>query len=141
MPGHPGGKCFNFSISEHSNEMKIEFEKLHHVQLCVPFGVVDRARAFYCDILGLKEIPKPAPSVGKGGFWVQIADVELHIGVENVPGVSKRHPAFIVKDLEAARAYLVGIGLRIQEDSAIPGRKRFSFFDPWNNRIELMQFD
>lgn len=121
--------------------MKIEFEKLHHVQLCVPFGVSDRAKAFYCDILGLKEIPKPSSGVGKGGFWVEVGDIELHIGMESTPGVSKRHPAFIVKDLDEARNFLTAVGVRMQEDNPIPGRKRFSFFDPWNNRIELMAFD
>ena len=121
--------------------MSIQFEKLHHVQVCVPFGASDRAKAFYCHILGLEEVPKPAAAVGKGGFWVKVADIELHIGVEANTGGSKRHPAFVVKDLEAARNYLTKVGVRIQEDSAIPGRQRFSFFDPWNNRIELMQFD
>ncbi|MEM0998454.1 MAG: VOC family protein [Bacteroidota bacterium] len=121
--------------------MSIQFEKLHHVQVCVPFGSTDRAKAFYCHILGLQEIPKPASAVGKGGFWVKMADIELHIGVEASPGGSKRHPAFIVKDLEGARTYLTKIGVPIQEETPIPGRKRFSFFDPWKNRIELMQFD
>ena len=129
------------SINERTVDMSIQFEKLHHVQVCVPFGAADRAKAFYCHILGLEEIDKPSGLVSKGGFWVKIADIELHIGVEPNTGGSKRHPAFIVKDLEGARSYLTKVGVRIQEDSAIPGRQRFSFFDPWNNRIELMQYD
>ncbi len=32
---------------------------LHHVQVAIPIGEEDRARAFYGGVLGLVEIPKP----------------------------------------------------------------------------------
>lgn len=41
-------------------KMQIAFKKLNHIQLCIPKNKEKEARAFYCDILGLKEIEKPA---------------------------------------------------------------------------------
>ncbi len=35
---------------------------LDYVQLAMPPGEEDRARAFYRDVLGLAEVPKPARS-------------------------------------------------------------------------------
>lgn len=33
---------------------------IHHVQITIPTGEEARARAFYCDLLGLEEMEKPA---------------------------------------------------------------------------------
>lgn len=35
----------------------------------MPVGGDDQARAFFADLLGLTEIPKPTPSLGGGGCW------------------------------------------------------------------------
>lgn len=119
--------------------MKPEFLRLDHVQLCIPIGKEAEARHFYCNMLGLTEIEKPAPLLANGGFWLQIADIQLHIGVEQETGKSKRHPAFEVKDLEQIRLYLVERGVKIKEDIPIDGVHRFSIFDPFGNRIELLE--
>jgi len=39
--------------------MKINFQKLDHIQICVPRAKEKEARAFYIDFLQLQEIPKP----------------------------------------------------------------------------------
>ena len=83
--------------------MKPEFLRLDHLQLCIPTGKEAEARTFYCDILGLTEIEKPESLRSNGGFWLQIADIQLHIGVENVTETSRRHPAFEVKNLPEIR--------------------------------------
>lgn len=122
--------------------MNIHFRRLHHVQLCIPQGEEEQARKFYGGILGLEEIPKPASLIANGGMWYKIGDIELHIGVEamNVER-SKRHPAFEVENLEQIRAYLQQQGVKTKDDIEIPGVKRFSFFDPFGNRIELLEVD
>ncbi|MFL6229425.1 MAG: VOC family protein [Pyrinomonadaceae bacterium] len=119
--------------------MKINIKRLDHVQLCVPLDGEARAREFYAELLGLKEIEKPLPLRARGGMWFEIADVQLHIGVEDAQAVSKRHPAFEVEDVEAIRKYLEAHGVRTRDEPDIEGVKRFSFFDPFDNRIEFLE--
>ena len=38
---------------------------IHHVQITIPPGAEDQARAFYCGVLGLREIEKPASLAGR----------------------------------------------------------------------------
>ncbi|QXV66774.1 VOC family protein [Mucilaginibacter sp. 21P] len=118
----------------------ITIERLDHIQVCIPIGAEDQARQFYTGILGFKEISKPEALIPNGGLWYQVANIQLHIGVENEINHSKRHPAFQVKNLEEARKHLVENGVRIKEDIAIPGMDRFSFFDPFDNRFEFLQY-
>ena len=42
---------------------------LHHVQIAVPAGSEQALRAFYGDVLGMVEMPKPAPLTARGGAW------------------------------------------------------------------------
>jgi catechol 2,3-dioxygenase-like lactoylglutathione lyase family enzyme len=119
--------------------MKVRIKKLDHVQICIPFGDEEKARQFYTEVLGLEEIEKPDALKPSGGLWFQIADIQLHIGVEDVQGKSKRHPAFEVEDLDEVRAHLVKHRVRVKDETPVPGLKRFSFFDPFDNRIEFME--
>ena len=120
--------------------MKIAFLRIDHVQICIPKGQEAVARQFYCDILQLEEIEKPEYLKKNGGFWLLIGDIQLHIGVEEPHCVSKRHPAFVVADLDGAKAHLLAHEVPIKEDPPIPGYRRFSFYDPFQNRIELLAF-
>ncbi len=119
--------------------MKINFKRLDHVQLCIPPGAEASAREFYAEVLGLAEIEKPAALRERGGLWFEIADVQLHIGVETDQQKSKRHPAFEVEKVESVRAYLEQNGVRTRDEIPIDGTKRFSLFDPFDNRIELLE--
>lgn len=119
--------------------MNIHFKKLDHIQICVPKGAEAKAREFYCNLLGLAEIEKPADLKANGGFWLKIADIQLHIGTENLENQSKRHPAFVVDRLDEVKSYLQKNNIRIKTDNPIPGYRRFSFYDPFNNRIELLE--
>lgn len=117
----------------------IKFKRLDHIQICIPKGQEDKARHFYTNIIGLKEIPKPEQLISNGGLWYRIADIQLHIGTEDDTNKSKRHPAFEVTDLQSAREHLVQHGVTLKEEIQIPGQERCSFIDPFNNRIELLQ--
>ena len=115
----------------------IEIKRIDHVQLCIPKGKEDEARAFYTDIIGLQEIPKPASLMPNGGLWYQLPGAELHLGIE--PEMrTRRHPAFEVTDVAAARNLLED-KVEIVEEPYIPGRTRFAFIDPFGNKIELLQ--
>jgi catechol 2,3-dioxygenase-like lactoylglutathione lyase family enzyme len=119
--------------------MKIQFKRLDHVQVCVPRGTEGEAREFYGGLLGLEEIEKPDVLKKNGGLWYSVADVQLHVGVEDEVAPSKRHPAFEVEDVAGVRAFLEQRGVRTKDEEEITGQRRFSFFDPFGNRIELLE--
>ena len=119
--------------------MKINIKRLDHVQVCVPRGAEAEAREFYGRLLGLEEIEKPEVLRANGGMWYNAADIQLHVGVEDAVSPSKRHPAFEVEDIAGVRDYLEENGVRTKDEPSLPGVRRFSFFDPFGNRIELME--
>jgi len=116
----------------------ISFNRINHIHICAPPERLDEARRFYADVIGLKEIRRPNV-FAEPGHWFAIGDIELHIGVEDPLPVTIRHSAFEVGDLNAARTQLEKHGITINEEPVIPGRVRFSFLDPFGNRMELME--
>ena len=119
--------------------MKIKIKRLDHVQVCIPRGAEGAAREFYGGLLGLEEVEKPEVLRANGGMWYNVADIQLHVGVEDSVAPSKRHPAFEVEKIAEVRAYLERSGVRTKDEPSLPGVSRFSFFDPFGNRIELME--
>lgn len=119
----------------------MKIERINHVQISVPVGSEEEVRRFYCKVLGLEEVPKPDALKGRGGLWLTLGDDMLHFGTETVEdrAASKRHVAFEVTDLEAARRELEKAGVRVIESIPIPGYDRCELRDPFGNRIELMQ--
>ena len=117
----------------------IQFKKLDHIQICIPRDCENEARKFYTEKMGLVEIFKPISLIPNGGLWYQVADIQLHIGIENEVVKSKRHPAFEVFNLMESKEYLLNLGIVIKDEIQIPGQLRFSFYDPFGNRIELLQ--
>ncbi len=115
-------------------------ERLHHVNISVPTDQVAEARAFYCDLLGLRAIPKPESLLAKGGFWLELAGQEIHVSIED--GVdrykTKAHIAFQVADITAWRSRLETAGFTLLEGTVIPGYARFETRDPFGNRLELI---
>ena len=91
------------------------------------------------DVLKLEEVEKPEVLRANGGMWYNVADIQLHVGVEEAVAPSKRHPAFEVEDIAGVRSYLEQNGVRTKDEPQLPGVLRFSFFDPFGNRIELME--
>jgi catechol 2,3-dioxygenase-like lactoylglutathione lyase family enzyme len=115
-------------------------EGLDHVQLAMPAGGEDRARAFYAGILGLAEVPKPADLAARGGCWFEGGGVSIHLGVDaDFRPASKAHPAFLVRDLEATKTHLAAAGVAFAYGKPIDGYERGDIADPFGNRIELMQ--
>ena len=114
---------------------------IDHVQLAMPDGEEEKARAFFINILGFHEIPKPAELAKRGGAWFQSENVQLHIGVEaDFRPARKAHPAFLVDDLDALLAKVHSAGYEIDTTQPpLDGYKRAHVFDPFENRIELMQ--
>jgi catechol 2,3-dioxygenase-like lactoylglutathione lyase family enzyme len=114
---------------------------LHHAQITAPRSDEARARDFYCKLLGLNEVPKPASLKSRGGFWVQVGDRNLHIGVEdNVNrSATKAHIAYEVDDIAAWRRKLAENGIQPLDSIPLEGYERFEFRDPFGNRMEFIQ--
>lgn len=117
-----------------------EWRRIDHVLLTIPPGAESKAREFYGTVLGLSEMPKPESLREHGGLWFRVGDDELHLGVEAGDDRSKRHPAFEVTDVEEMRAHLEAHDVETFDEPPIPGRERFSFRDPFGNRIELLAY-
>lgn len=114
---------------------------LHHVQITVAKRDEAAARHFYLEVLGLPELPKAENLKGRGGFWCQLGDRQLHLGLEeNVDrSATKAHVAYAVDDLNAWRQHLEAHQIKISESIPIPGMDRFECRDPFGNRIEILQ--
>lgn len=114
---------------------------IHHAQITIPKNAEDEARQFYCDVLGLKEIAKPDELAGRGGFWLEVGDRQLHVGTEDLKDrdLTKAHVAYHVDDLENWRRLLSNRGIDIKDGIQIPNMRRFEFRDPFANRIEFIE--
>ena len=120
----------------------MNIQNLHHVQITIPVGQEEAGREFYCGLLGLAEVDKPSSLQSRGGFWLQVGDLQVHVGVEE--GVhrtqTKAHVAYLVDDLVAWRERLKSMGVEVLDNQPpIPGYRRFEFRDPFGNRVELLE--
>jgi catechol 2,3-dioxygenase-like lactoylglutathione lyase family enzyme len=113
---------------------------LDHVQLAIPVGGEDRARSFYTGILGLTEVEKPASMAGRNSMWFVAGPVSLHLGLEPDFHPAKRaHPALVVDDLDEIIAACERAGLSTKPDTSFSNFRRVHIFDPFGNRLELME--
>ena len=115
--------------------------KVQHAQITIPKGSETEAREFYCAFLGLKEIPKPESLQGRGGFWMESGDFQIHVGTEDGfdRSKTKAHIAYEVENLDGWRAKLENRGVKILEGVPIPNYNRFEFRDPFGNRVEFLE--
>jgi catechol 2,3-dioxygenase-like lactoylglutathione lyase family enzyme len=115
------------------------FTKIDHVQLAMPAGEEERARAFYRDLLGMAELPKPRELAKRGGCWFACGEVQIHLGVEkDFRPAKKAHPALRCRDYAALTVRLRGAGIETIADDNNPGVARCYIHDPFGNRIELI---
>jgi len=113
---------------------------IDHVQLAMPKGSEDRARSFYRDVLGMREIPKPEPLAKRGGCWFTSGEAQVHLGIEeDFRPANKAHPALVVEGLDEILAKCEKAGLAKKPDAEIDGRRRVHVFDPFGNRLELIE--
>lgn len=125
----------------HDKQTPMKILSIDHVQIAMPAGEEDKARAFYVEQLGFMEIPKPPDLAKRGGAWFQSGNVQVHLGVEtDFRAARKAHPAFVVEDLDGLITAVQNAGY--ETDTSQPpldGYKRAHVFDPFGNRIELME--
>jgi hypothetical protein len=114
---------------------------LDHVQLAMPRGGEERARAYFGGMLGLSELEKPASLAGRGGAWFLLPDGrQIHLGVEEPFRPSeKAHPAFACATLDELARRLEEGGHQVRWDRALAPRRRFYGGDPFGNRLEFLE--
>lgn len=120
--------------------MSAEVLALDHVQLAMPAGREQEARAFYRDVLGIPEVPKPAHLAARGGCWFERGNLKIHLGVDaNFIPARKAHPALLVRGLDDLKMALRNAGYNLNPDTELEGYDRTYVDDPFGNRIELME--
>ena len=113
---------------------------IDHVQLAIPPGGEGPARAFYGDLLGLPETPKPPELARRGGCWFERDEVKVHCGVEEpFRPARKAHVAFRVDDVAGLADRAREAGFEVVADTAIEDVERVFIFDPFGNRLEFLR--
>lgn len=119
--------------------VNLPFTAIDHVQLAMPVGQEETARKFYAELFGMREIPKPAELLRRGGCWFESGSVQFHLGVEkDFRPAKKAHPALKCADYDGLIAKLQAAGVKVIEPADIPGVRRCHTYDPFGNRIELV---
>ena len=120
--------------------MKPLVRSILHVQVAIPVGGEDKARAFYGELLGLVEVAKPPELAKRGGCWFELPEGtcgQLHLGADpDFRAAKKGHVAFQATGLaelaDAARSQ----EYEVVKDTA-DGTERVYIYDPFGNRLEF----
>jgi catechol 2,3-dioxygenase-like lactoylglutathione lyase family enzyme len=115
---------------------------LSHVNVTVPPNAEAAAKKFYGNVLGLRELPKPAGTRQNLGAWYELGGVQLHLSVEegSANGASDRHVCYVVANIAIAERHLRDSGVEIISDPRpIEGVSRFYVRDPGGNLIEITE--
>lgn len=112
-----------------------------HIQIAMPAGQEAQARTFYGAVLGMDEIEKPAELAKRGGAWFQSGNVVIHMGIEaDFRPARKAHPAMLVDDLDGFLTRCRAQGLEVDTTQPpLDGYRRAHVYDPFGNRVELME--
>jgi len=115
---------------------------LDHLQVCIPPGTEETARAFWSGIIGLEEVPQAPELNSVTGCWFRLGAVGLHIGVQDpfVPS-QKAHPALRISDraaLDVLVARLEAAGHPVEWAEVPVAEARCKVRDPFGNQVELV---
>ena len=121
--------------------MKPLVRAITHVQVAIPVGGEDEARAFYGELLGLTEVAKPPELAKRGGCWFELLEGtcgQLHLGAEQeFRPAKKAHVAFLVSDVAELAEQAQSQGHEVVRDTT-DGTERAYISDPFGNRLEFM---
>jgi len=108
---------------------------IHHVSVCVPDA--GAALAFYTEVLGLTQLPRP--DLGPG-HWLDAGGQQVHLLQSDEARPRSDHFAIRVDDLDDAVADLEASDVKVYRSDYIAGAGRQAFLhDPFGNFIELNQ--
>lgn len=124
--------------------LPLELKGLHHIAVLT--RRLDESRAFYRDLLGFREIPRPPFNFA--GAWLWNYGLQIHLIVdERLPDAEgpinsrAHHLAFATPDVEAVERALgersVPVRVNIQAGT---GLKQLFFRDPDGHHIEVASY-
>lgn len=117
--------------------------RLQHTSIPMPPNGQSKARAFFGDALGMKEVRPPQELDADNLVWFLAGDggheIHLFVDPELVDNSPAQHLCLQVDELDAFRKRLTEHGVSIEETIAIPSRPRFFIRDPFTNFIEITQ--
>jgi catechol 2,3-dioxygenase-like lactoylglutathione lyase family enzyme len=122
---------------------RIAEKSLRHVSVCV--SDLAKAKAFYGDLLGLEELPRP--DLGVPGVWLRVGgDLQLHlienperVGADRRLSIADPHFALWTSDVRALVDELRGKGLELLENKprAVSFQQAY-LKDPDGNMVEFI---
>lgn len=119
---------------------------IHHFTIRCSSTELESVRDFYCDVLGMKEGPRP--NFDFPGHWLYVGDVALLHLAAILPDQQSRiaercisgfdHVSLAGAQLDAARKLLADLGIAFEE-LPVPGWPLWQIFlrDPVGSKIEL----
>lgn len=108
---------------------------VHHVAICV--GNAQQGLAFYRDVLGMTELPRP--DLGPG-YWLDAGGQQVHLMESDAQPPGANHFAIRVDDIDAAVNELQQQGVEVNRAPFIRGAGHQAFLhDPFGNLLELNQ--
>jgi catechol 2,3-dioxygenase-like lactoylglutathione lyase family enzyme len=118
-------------------------KRLQHTSVPMPPGGDDDARAFYGDLLGMREIPKPEGLAGMTVVWFAANDDgdEVHVFQEKTmrSNSAAQHFCLEVDDIAAYQTRLSDAGYAVEIPETIYNRPRLFVRDPFANLVELVE--
>ena len=126
--------------------MSFKITRMNHAAVNVE-GLVNEARAFCLDMLGLPEVPIQLPGMepvtnSDFGFWVEKDGVQMHVigrgSMGDPPDPTQFHVSWFVEDLDAVAETLEEKGIHNRTMEAGDGRIIW-ILDPAGNVVEFQQ--
>ena len=131
-----------------TEEQPIRVQGIDH--FLVVSSDLEKTREFYCELLGMKQLPRPDFTFA--GLWFQAGDTEIHVTLAGedagTPGPGEftgsypaqgQHLAFKVDDAGDAAAHIESLGIPIVDGPYLrpDGPLQFYIRDPDGYLIEL----
>lgn len=121
--------------------MTFQLKHIDHIQLSAPRDSEETAREFYTNLLGFEEEEKPEALKKNGGVWFRKGSIAIHIGIEDpFTALKKAHPAFEVTNIDLLQKHLEQEGVSTTWDTKLPNARRFYTKDPFENRLEFLEW-
>ena len=118
-------------------------KRLQHTSIPMPPDGDEKARAFYGEVLGMREIPKPEGLAEMTVIWFAANDDgdEVHVFKDERlgPNSAAQHLCLEVDDIEAYKTRLRDRGYEVRVPETIQNRPRLFVRDPFDNLIELVE--
>jgi catechol 2,3-dioxygenase-like lactoylglutathione lyase family enzyme len=114
--------------------------RIHHVNVVVAPGATSSVVPFYADVLGLRQVDKPAEGVAQSGAWFDIDDhSQVHVSEREGQVHPQSHFGLVVDHYDEMLKRLHDAGAPWEDQADIFGGRRGFTRDPAGNRVEILE--